>query len=406
MSAEAGAEGAPSGARRGLPGWLKLVFVAAVLAFVATRVPWSDRLVWSGAQGSDSVQGEIVGDWKQDEVVFRPAVDLPQGAPAALREALAAGTTLQRAEGLDWQPGMPRVFGEVRLQGLLAALGLIFTGVFITATRWWLLLGAAEVRARWYDALRLTSLGLFFNIVVPGLTGGDLIKAVLVAKENPGKRTAAVVSVFVDRLLGLFTLLSMGAAVILAVGGEFAEVRTTVLVLLVGGLLGALVYTSAPLRRLVRFDALVARLPMGGAIARLDQAVLIYSRHRLLLVAAYLMSVVNHMMIIVAILALGRAFGDQVLDLVDYVIVVSVGNTVSALPIAPGGWGVGEAAYGYLYTRLGAAATLGVATSVGYRLCNMTIGLLGGLFLLLPGARAERARIEQLRHGADQPGPA
>ena len=93
------------------------------------------------------------------------------------------------------------------------------------------------------------------------------------------------------------------------------------------------------------------------------------------------------------------------LDLLDYVIVVSVGNTVSALPIAPGGWGVGEAAYGYLYTRLGAAATLGVATSVGYRLCNMVIGLLGGVFLLRPGARDERARIEQLRHAAETSDP-
>jgi len=382
-------------------GWLKFVFVLAVLAFVATRVPWKDQLIWSGAADSGVVQGQLEGDWKLDSVVFRPDGDVPASAPQELRSALAEGTPLQRAEGLDWQPGMPRVFGEVRPQGLLAALGLIFVGVFVTSTRWWMLLLAAGVRARWYDAVRLTSLGLFFNIVVPGLTGGDLVKAVLVAKENPGRRTAAVVSVFVDRLLGLFTLLAMGAGVILAVGGEFAEVRTTVLFCVAGGLLGALVYTSGPLRRMVRFDALVSRLPMGGAIAQLDQAVLIYSRHKLLLLGCFVISIGNHLMVILAILALGRAFGDQVLDVFDYVIVVSVGNTISALPVAPGGWGVGEAIYGYLYTRLGAGATLGVATSVGYRLCNMAIGLLGGVFLLLPGARDERAQLDKLRHGED-----
>jgi len=389
---------APAARVRRLISRLKYVFVVVVLFFVATRVPWRDQLVWSGAGGSGSVPGEIEGDWKQDRIRFQPDAALPSGAPEALESALGAGEPLERGEGLSWQPGMPRVFSEVRPQGLLVALGLIMAGVFICSTRWWLLLGAAGVRVRWYDAVRLTSLGLFFNIVVPGLTGGDLIKAVLVAKENPGRRTAAVVSVFVDRLLGLFTLLAMGAAVILAVGGEFAEVRTTVLLCVGGVLLGALAYTNTALRRLLGFDALVARLPMGAAIRQLDEAVLIYSRHKLLMLATFLISVGNHLMVIGAILSLGRAFGDQLLDFLDYVIVVSVGNTISALPIAPGGWGVGEAIYAYLYTRLGAGATLGVATSVGYRLCSMAIGLLGGLFLLLPGARGDRARIEELRH--------
>jgi uncharacterized protein (TIRG00374 family) len=381
-------------------GWLKYLFVAALLGVVATLVPWKDQLTWKSEAGTGSVKGEILGDWKLDEVRFRAKGGTLTGAPEDVRAAVEAGAALRRTKELDWQPGMTRVFREIDTGGLVYALGLIFAGIFICSTRWWLLLGAAGVRARWIDAVRLTSLGIFFNIVVPGLTGGDLIKAVLVAKENPGRRTAAVVSVFVDRALGLFTLLAMGAVVILTVGREFSEVRGPLLVCVVGGLVAAIVYTSGPLRRLVRFDAIVKRLPMSGAIQRLDEAVLIYSRHKLVLLLSFLISAANHVLVVCAIYFLGRAFGDRVLGRLDYVIVVSVGNTVSALPIAPGGWGVGEAIYAYLFTRLGGAAALGVATSVGYRLCNIAIGLLGGLCLFLPGARADRARIEELRHGA------
>ena len=68
--------------------------------------------------------------------------------------------------------------------------------------------------------------------------------------------------------------------------------------------------------------------------------------------------------------------------------VVSIGNIVSALPVAPAGWGVGEAAYGYLFDMLGASATLGIATSITFRLVLMAIGLTAGLLLLLPGGKA------------------
>lgn len=386
----------PSSAKgRWLTGF-KILFAVLLLGYVGTRIPWRDRLIWSGGEEELSASGHIDGDWKADTIGFEPAQAALKGWPEELRAALADGAPLVRGDGLDWQPGLPRVFGEVRASGLVLAIVLLAVGVFITATRWWRLLAAAGVRARWYDAFRLTSLGLFFNIVVPGLTGGDLIKAVLVARENPESRAAAAVSVVVDRILGLFTLLAMGATVILVVGGDYAELRKPVLGVMVGGVLGAVVYTSRAFRRLIRFDAVMARLPMGGTIAKIDRAALIYSSHPGTLALSFGLSVANHLTVVAAVFALGRAFGDTLLAYFDYVALVSVGNTASSLPIAPGGWGVGEAIYGYLFDRLGAGATLGVAVSVSYRLCMMLIGLVGGVFLLLPGAREEIARIEEL----------
>jgi uncharacterized membrane protein YbhN (UPF0104 family) len=141
----------------------------------------------------------------------------------------------------------------------------------------------------------------------------------------------------------------------------------------------------------------VARLPMAGALRSLDEAVLLYSRRKGALLEAFGLSLVNHGTVIAAVLLLSRAFGDQLLGALDATAVVSVSNTVSAVPIAPGGWGVGEMVYGYLYELLGSEAALGVAVSVGYRLCNTLVGLAGGVFLLLPGARAELHDVEALR---------
>lgn len=388
---------APSRGRRLALGALKLVVVAGLLAFVATRLPWRDRLNWKGPAGKGSVEGEIQGEWTESAVVFHVAEADLAALPEDLRARVAAGEALARSDALGWQPSMPRVFRQVDPGGLLRALGLLALGVAITATRWWRLLAAVSVHTTWYASLRLTSLGQFFSIVLPGLTGGDLVKAVLAARENPRQRAHAVVSVLVDRLMGIGTLVLMGAAVVVLAGEEFRELRLPVLLVLAAGLGGALVYTSARLRRLVRFDALVARLPMAGAFKSLDDAVLLYSQRKRALFLAFLLSLANHGTVIAAVLVLSRAFGDRELGPLDMTAVVSVCNTASAVPIAPGGWGVGEMIYGYLYEMLGSSASLGVAVSVSYRLCMMVIGLAGGIFLLLPGARAELQDVDVLR---------
>jgi uncharacterized membrane protein YbhN (UPF0104 family) len=100
-----------------------------------------------------------------------------------------------------------------------------------------------------------------------------------------------------------------------------------------------------------------------------------------------LLSSANHLSVFAAIFWLARSFGAADLSPFEGFAVVSIGNIVSALPVAPGGWGVGEAAYGYLFDMLGSSRTLGLATSITFRLALMAVGLLGGLLLLLPGGR-------------------
>ena len=129
------------------------------------------------------------------------------------------------------------------------------------------------------------------------------------------------------------------------------------------------------------------RLPGGSLVKKLDEAVLIYSKHPAELAWAVLFSVGNHLSVFAGIYLLAQSFGATDLSLFEGFAVVSIGNIVSALPVAPGGWGVGEAAYGYLFDMLGSSRTLGLATSITFRLALMAIGLLGGLLLVLPGGR-------------------
>lgn len=391
-------------------GPLKLMCALGLLAFVASRLPWRDRLEWRPTEGEvQALSGAIEGDWRAASARFEPSASgaaLEQALaswPADVRERVLAGAALERgahaAGELKWSPSLPRVFRSMQPSGLAGALACFALALSCAMTRWWVLLGMAGCPTRWWDSVRLSFVGLFFNLVVPGVTGGDLVKAVAIAREHPGRGLAATLSIVVDRLLGLLLLLWIATAAVFLAGEHYAELRLPLALLSLGGALGLALYAHQPLRALVRFEALLGKLPFGERVVQLDRALLEYARAPARMALCALLSVGNHFGVIAGVWVLGRAFGANELGVLDYFAIVPVANMISAIPIAPGGWGVGEAAYNFLFTRAGASATLGVAVSVSYRLCQMALQLLGGLFLLAPSAR-ERAAIDAARGGA------
>jgi len=390
-------------ASRGNKGLMVFVRVAVgllVLAFVAYKVPWRDQLVWQAGDVSVTVPGTIEGDWKAEAIRFLPDRGTPAPAewPESARRSWSEGRSLPLSREdtvfgggrVKWEPGMPRAFSGMDSGPFVKAVLLFLFSFLIVVTRWWRLLAVAGCVTSWFNALRLTFLGMFFNLVMPGLTGGDVIKAVIVARENPERRADALVSVVVDRMLGMASLATVAAVVIVAVGSGFAELRVWVLGLLALGLVGLAVYASPAVRRRLPLTRLVDRLPLGDKLRKLDRAALTYLRHPLELSIAVALSLFNHVVIIVGVLHLGRAIGvdPAAVGLADYFIVVPVANIVSAVPVLPGGWGVGEAMYGGLFKTIGADPTLGVAVSILFRLTQLGFGLVGGLFLLVPGAQA------------------
>jgi len=104
---------------------------------------------------------------------------------------------------------------------LVDPMALLFSVLFVGLT---ILLGVV----RWRMVLRVHGIDLalgrtteislvahFFNSFLLGSTGGDLLKAYYAARETHHKKTEAVVTVAVDRLLGLFAMLLFACAMML-----------------------------------------------------------------------------------------------------------------------------------------------------------------------------------------------
>ncbi len=77
--------------------------------------------------------------------------------------------------------------------------------------RWQVLLTGIGVQIPFSQVVRLSMIGQFFSIVMPGSVGGDLIKAVYVARSYPTQRTSVVASILLDRVLGFLTLMGFAS---------------------------------------------------------------------------------------------------------------------------------------------------------------------------------------------------
>src|SRR5690349_20154848 len=71
-------------------------------------------------------------------------------------------------------------------------LGLFAFGAFISALRFRVLLGLADVTISLRALFPLQMTAYFFNVVIPGNIGGDVVKALYVAREEPKEKRTTI----------------------------------------------------------------------------------------------------------------------------------------------------------------------------------------------------------------------
>lgn len=116
------------------------------------------------------------------------------------------------------------------------------------AFRWRIFLRQQQIAPPFKTILSLTWAGQFFNSVLPGSTGGDLVKIYQICRVAPDRKAAAASTVFIDRLSALVALAVLAAVALLRDPRPLAFVQSTglslrgaVLLAVVAMLLGALV---------------------------------------------------------------------------------------------------------------------------------------------------------------------
>ena len=125
---------------------------------------------------------------------------------------------------------------------LLVALSfsLHFIGYYVSAVRWKLLLEAQGVKTKISYLIKSYIVSTFFNHLLPSTFGGDTVRAYDSYKAGKSK-SGAIAVIFVDRFLGLFTLMFFALTATLFAGEITSKVPYLFLWVIIGFLLMVLV---------------------------------------------------------------------------------------------------------------------------------------------------------------------
>src|SRR5207237_1407470 len=109
--------------------------------------------------------------------------------------------------------GVSRVFERPVDWHFLVLAGVLgLASVLLTFVRWYFLVRAQELPFTLPSALRLGMIGFYLSTFLPGAVGGDIIKAAFIAREQ-SRRTVAVTTVIMDRVIGLCGLVWLVAVI-------------------------------------------------------------------------------------------------------------------------------------------------------------------------------------------------
>jgi glycosyltransferase 2 family protein len=99
---------------------------------------------------------------------------------------------------------------------LILILMLCWIGQLFCSGRWHILACSLQMKQSYLSFVKLYFVGMFFNIGLPSLIGGDFVKAYLLSRRSGKPLQIGLASVLQDRAAGLLSLLIYGSLAILA----------------------------------------------------------------------------------------------------------------------------------------------------------------------------------------------
>jgi glycosyltransferase 2 family protein len=290
--------------------------------------------------------------------------------------------------GATWR----RIAGA-RFEFIAAAALLYAAGQALSAWRWQVLTRPLQLLVSYRQLLSFYFIGMFFNLFLPTIVGGDAVKAWLLARET-GAVARSTVSVFMERNLGLLALLTI--AIVAAAWAPPVEVLGVPILLLTLVLFAGFAAVNLVLLNRGAYalaDRLIAATPLARLrprAASLYDAITPYAGAPREIAWAVVLSLAFQGIVIGVVFLNARALHhDFPLSAVAvFVPLISLGGM---LPVSVNGLGVREALYVLLFGRIGAAPELSIALALVYLAVTFAASLPGGILYALQDSRVRPA---------------
>ncbi|MBI1937713.1 MAG: flippase-like domain-containing protein [Ignavibacteriales bacterium] len=281
---------------------------------------------------------------------------------------------------------------------LLLFIVFIFWSLPLISLRWWLLLRTVQINFSYSKAFKLTWIGYFFSLGLPGSISGDVVKGYYVFKDDKSNsKTNILMALLIDRFIGMSSLIFISFIILVFNLGFFSQQpETKTFAWIISGLF----FGTALLYLLVfmkfnngkdPFLKIISKLPASEFFIKLYYALKIYRDEKQILFRALFLSLLDQAGNLFVFYQITSLFGVADISLANLFMVIPLGLITTVIPLAPVGIGVGHAAFDSLYSMIG--------YSNGADVFNLFVTLeiivfaVGGILFLLEGERS-KAKIK------------
>ena len=293
-----------------------------------------------------------------------------------------------------WKQGPPQLWHSLtRVSKWVFLQSTLLVGVMLAlgVVRWRMVLRVHGIVLPFTRAVEISLVAHFFNSFFLGSTGGDLMKAYYAARETHHKKTEAVVTVFVDRLVGLWAMLLFAGIMMLpnrALLSSDPLLRFPIIIvlcmLLGSSALVLLAFYGGVSRGWSGARDWLRRLPKGEWLEQLLEACREFGRERFFVSRGLFISMALNVVTVLQFMVLASGLGLRIPPITMFLIVPTI-ICIASLPITPSGLGVRE----NLFVQMLAAAPINVHATDALSLSllayagTLVWSLVGGIVYLL-----------------------
>lgn len=247
------------------------------------------------------------------------------------------------------------VLGTLPASLLVEALSLTAVFTFLSAVRVLYILASRGIATGVWQCFLYNCAGILYSSFLPGGISGDAVRAYLFMKAVPGHRAAILGAMLLDRVLGLVSMVLLGLVAALYMALNVAFIRpylvgfTAIFLALIGGV-AVLHFIGGRHRHDEDAQGVVERA--WRQVTRVVASLGIHEYAPRVLAFVVLQSMAIHLLLVVLIYvcSVHSAAG---LDFLRVFVATPIGILVNAIPLSPGGLGIGENAFEFLYKAIG-----------------------------------------------------
>lgn len=260
-----------------------------------------------------------------------------------------------------------------------ALAGLSIT-VFSTI-RIQILLKNQKVYLNFFECFVYSCVGLLYSLMLPGGISGDAVRAVLFSKKIPEKTMVSIGALIVDRVIGMVTLIMLGLFSAFFLLSVIENIEKYIILFF-----ALMIFLSLGLLFVLRYKVNHDNNHKYGIfekvvnlIKKFIDKIKVNEYERMTIISSALLSVLMNAATILLIYMCALENNSN-MSFVEISAVSPIGLMTNAIPIAPGGLGIGEKSFDLLFNMVGGVN--GAGTFLMARIFIYFPAVIGGIYSL------------------------